>query len=498
MAGRTSSEARSTVKSVGGRTATPKSDAPDLVIRRATLVDVTTGELRPADVCVKAGRITAVLAPGSAGKARSEIDACGLFLAPGFIDMAARIETAMVSPQHYADTVLPHGVTTAVWRKSERPSSGQATGNIVKAAGKLRLLSSVDDLGGNDSFVIATSAGELTAMLRDGLSVIIDGSYPQALPDFVKALKRLPQFPLSLTLSSGHCLPDTLDREGGLIALMQRLVRNGLAPLHVIKAATINAAIALGRKDLGIVAPGRAADLVLLDDLNDLTIHTVIAGGTIVDRTAMRRPVIAATGAGVPLPCGHIEADHFRIATDSPAISVAAAPGDAPYGQMEGKIRKGMLALPDDVVMVALIDPHSKRAAKPDIRFISGFGRWRGAFATTLSYAPGKLLVIGRAEQDMAVAANSVIDAGGGMAVAADGWVHALMALPQHDIGNRRSLPEAAEALATIRDALATVVDWPQPFMLFRLLTGLTPNARPPAANEAEDAQSLMPIAAAG
>ncbi|TPW30562.1 adenine deaminase [Martelella alba] len=498
MTGRTSSEMRSAAKTAGGRKATPKEDTPDLVIRGATLVDVITGEQRAADVCIKESRISAVLLPGSAGAAAREIDACGLFLAPGFIDMAARIETAMISPQQYTDSVLLHGVTTAVWRANELPSDKSAQMNGAGSSGNLRLLSTVDDLGGNDSFVIAASAAELTAMLRDGLSVIIDGSYPQALPDFVKALKRLPQFPLTLTLSSGHCLPDTLDREGGLIALMQRLVRNGLSPVHVIKAATINAAIALGRRELGVVAPGRTADLVLLEDVNDLTIHTVIAGGTIVGKKAPRRTVIAATTGSAPLSCGHVSADLFSIKTDDPAIPVAAAPGDAPHAQMEGKIRKGRLDLPDDVVMVALIDPHAKRVQKPEVHFISGFGRWRGAFATTLSYAPGKLLVIGRSEQDMAVAANSVIDAGGGMAIAADGWVNALMALPINNGGNMRSLPEAAEALATIREALATVVDWPQPFMLFRLLTGLTPNARPPAANEATRERPRISIVAAG
>ena len=80
-------------------------------------------------------------------------------------------------------------------------------------------------------------------------------------------------------------------------------VAEGLAPLHALQSATLNPAKMLhGTDSLGTVAPGKLADLVLLDadplaDItNTTTVRAVIANGRYFDRTALDRMMAKVRG----------------------------------------------------------------------------------------------------------------------------------------------------------------------------------------------------------
>jgi adenine deaminase len=86
--------------------------APDLVLRGGVLANVMTRELYPAEIAIKAGRIAAVVAPGSADWGRCDVlDVTGCVVAPGFIDPHVHIESSMVSVTEYARAAISHGVT---------------------------------------------------------------------------------------------------------------------------------------------------------------------------------------------------------------------------------------------------------------------------------------------------------------------------------------------------------------------------------------------------
>ncbi len=88
--------------------------------------------------------------------------------------------------------------------------------------------------------------------------------------------------PATLTVCTDDVFPDYLVENGGVADVLRRLIRYGLDPLQAIRCATINNAIHLRRDDLGMVAAGRRADLVLLRDLNEITVDTVYVGGRCV------------------------------------------------------------------------------------------------------------------------------------------------------------------------------------------------------------------------
>ena len=101
-----------------------------------------------------------------------------------------------------------------------------------------------------------------------------------------------------------------IDAAGGVMALgtdhsngaavhreMELLVAAGIAPIDVIRIATLNGAKFLGKEDeLGSIAEGKLADMVLLDanpvaDINNTKkINTVIKNGVVIDRTKLKIP----------------------------------------------------------------------------------------------------------------------------------------------------------------------------------------------------------------
>ncbi len=144
----------------------------DLVLRRAKLVNVLSGEIHPADVAVCEGLIAGV---GTGYQGRLAVDLDGAFLAPGFIDAHVHIESSMVPPREFARAVLPRGVTTVVTDPHE-------IANVLGLAGIRFMLDQARDLPftmlvNASSCVPATEMGtagakldadDLAALAREG------------------------------------------------------------------------------------------------------------------------------------------------------------------------------------------------------------------------------------------------------------------------------------------------------------------------------------------
>mgnify|MGYP001813039555 FL=1 len=91
----------------------------DLLIANGQLLDVLTGTTRLADVGIVGGLIASVHAPDPTREAVKRLDASGCWIAPGLIDTHMHVESSMITPAEYAATVVPRGVTTAVWDPQE-------------------------------------------------------------------------------------------------------------------------------------------------------------------------------------------------------------------------------------------------------------------------------------------------------------------------------------------------------------------------------------------
>ncbi|MEM6441729.1 MAG: adenine deaminase C-terminal domain-containing protein [Pseudomonadota bacterium] len=316
-----------------------------------------------------------------------------------------------------------------------------------------------------------TSSEDLLEKLRAGLTIELRGSHPYLLPAFAEALAVMPALPSTLTLCSDDVFPDDLLATGGVDQTLRLLVKHGLQPLRALQAATFNAAQRLGRADLGLVAPGRRADLALFRDLEAFEAVRVLRDG---------RPPRLTAGTAAPPPEAPALATLIPDAFEVPAggASARAAVIDRPrftrWAERRMDVLGGRLAPPPDVTRIAVLHRHGRSDADPRVGFLGGWGTWRGAFATTVSHDSHNLTVFGADTEDMAAAANALIASGGGMAVAQGGAVIAHLPLPICGLVSAAPLAEVAEGIAAVRAAMDRVVAWEPPYLTFKALVGAT------------------------
>ncbi len=533
----------------------------DILITGGTLVDVVTGELRPADIGLVGPLIASVHTPGSRSDAGEIIDATGAFVSPGLIDTHMHVESSMVTPATYAAAVVPRGVTTVVWDPHEfgnvhgvdgvcwavgavdplplrfvmlAPScvpsapglemagadfdaaaieemlfwpkiSGLAEvmnmrgvidrdprmSAIVQAAleSEKLLCGHARGLTGSDlaAFMVAgvtsdhelVSADDLLQKLRAGLTIELRGSHDHLLPELVEAINRIGHLPQTVTLCTDDVFPDDLMDGGGLDDVVRRLVRYGMRPEWALRAATLNGAARLGRTDLGLIAPGRRADIAVFEDLADFRARAVIVSGTVVARTGAAccdMPAADPAPLRASVKLGRLTAQDFRVASEGKKIRLAtiARPRFTQWGETGADVVDGHVVPPEGTVMIAVTHRHGRADSRTRVGFLQGWGTWQGAFATTLAHDSHNLTVFGADPDDMAVAANAVIGAGGGMAVVQDGEVKALLPLPLSGLVSEAPLPEVADRFREIRAAMDAVVAWEPPYLVFKACFGAT------------------------
>ncbi len=533
----------------------------DILIQGGTLVDVVTGELRPADIGLVGSLIASVHEPGTRSDAADIIDAGGAFVSPGLIDTHMHVESSMVTPATYANAVLPRGVTTVVWDPHEfgnvngvagvrwaadairdlplrtvllAPSSVPSAPGLELAGadfdagiiadilswpeiggiaemmnmrgvidGEARISAIVQaglaagkpvngharSLAGTDlqAFVTAgvssdhelVSGDDLMAKLRAGLSIELRGSHDHLLPEFVNTLNALGHLPQTVTLCTDDVFPDDLARAGGLDDVVRRLVRYGLPAEWALRAATLNGAVRLGRHDLGLVAPGRRADIVVFEDLSEFRARTVIVDGKVIAKSGdMIEPLTDIDVAplyGTMKIAPLAEAD-FRICAAGTKVRVATIdrPRFTQWAEAVAEVEGGFVVPPEGTTVIAVAHRHGRADSRPRVGLLSGWGAWRGAFATTVSHDSHNLTVFGGNAADMAVAANAVIAAGGGMAVASGGKVDVLLPLPICGLVSEQPLAKIAAGFAELRDAVGRIVDWQPPYLVFKACFGAT------------------------
>ncbi len=531
----------------------------DLLIAGGTLVDVATGELRAADIGLVGPLIASVHPPGSRADAGRIVDAAGRFVAPGLIDMHMHIESSMVTPRRYAETVVPQGTTTLCWDPHEVgnvlgldgvrwavaasrglplrvlvlapscvPSAPglELAGATFEAAEMAEMLSWPEVAGvaevmdmrgvlarsphmqgivgaglgaaklvcgharglagaalqgfaaaGIESDHEITAGDDLLAKLRAGFTVELRGSHDYVLPGAVAALAALPHVPQTLTICTDDIFPDDLVAAGGMRDVLRRLVRYGMAPIDALRCATLNAAMRLGRRDLGLVAPGRRADIVLLDDLAGMNASSVFASGRHAAEGGRLLEATRPDPSGLPGNTMHLAPlvpGDFRLHAkgDAARLRTVNRPRFTEWAEVTAPVANGVVELPEETIMMAVIHRHGRAPAAPVLGVLQGWSRWRGALATTVAHDSHNLVVFGREPADMAAAANALIACGGGMAVASGGQVRAVLELPVCGLLSDAPAPDVAAAFAALKAAADAIVDWQPPILTFKAVVG--------------------------
>jgi adenine deaminase len=311
-----------------------------------------------------------------------------------------------------------------------------------------------------------TRLEDAVARARQGMRVMLRyGSAWHDVAAQAPAIVRDGLDPRRFILCTDDSHSQTLSTEGHMDRVVRHAVSQGIKPMTALQMATINTAEHFGvDRDMGMIAPGRWADVLLVKDLSVFTAHTVIARGVVaasegrllVDLPAASYPAWAMSTVKIPraLTAGDFELPAPGHDGEAAAHVIGVIENQAPNRHLTLKVPvRGGLAHPDitrDIAKVALVDRH-RASGRVQVGFAHGFGFTAAcAVATTVAHDCHQLVVVGTDETQMAVAANAAAACGGGQIVVKDGVVIGKVELPIAGLMSDKPAPEVARQAATV------------------------------------------------
>jgi adenine deaminase len=282
----------------------------------------------------------------------------------------------------------------------------------------------------------STEAGEAAAKAAMGMLVQVrEGSSARNLDTFLPLMAegRLGEW----CLCTDDIHPDDLIAEGHLDGLLRRVVAAGVAAPDAVRHATLVPARHYGLHDRGAVAPGRRADLLVVDDLAAFGPLVVIKDGRIVARDGAYLP--EPTTRRIPrentVHLAPYDASAFVLEVGDGPVPVIGIVPDQIVTRHERRAvgsNEGRWAFDPaiDVVLIANLERH-RATGNVGVGLVGGFGfRRHGAIGSSVAHDAHNLIIAGTNPADMLACARTLAETGGGFVVAADGAVRGQLDLP--------------------------------------------------------------------
>ena len=328
---------------------------------------------------------------------------------------------------------------------------------------------------------------EALQRLRSGYWVMLrEGSFRRDLEGTLKPLVARGLNTQRLILVTDGTAPDDAAADGHMDFVVRRAIKLGLSPVQAIQAATLNPAIYSGlEQEIGGIAPGRYADLAFLEDIDEMRVHSTMIGGKVVARQGKSlvpgRPITWPEETVRCLRLGaNVSPASFHIPCSSPRSKIRVmellsqnitAETIMDISPLNGALQSDSSR---DLLKVAVFERH-RPAGGIALGFLKGFGARVGAVGTTTNLDENTLMVAGSSDVDMALCANILIEAGGGMAVVDRGELLEKIDFPVGGIFSLGPWQEIGEGLGRIHRRLQERGSrFPKPIYALMFLTFVT------------------------
>jgi len=298
---------------------------------------------------------------------------------------------------------------------------------------------------GADSDHECGSAEEALQKARVGMRIAMrEGSAASNITQVVKALTEYKIDSRYFSFSADVLSAVRAVKKGHLDECIRLAISKGLNPVTAVQLATINAAELLKVDgELGSIAPGKIADVLLVDDLPTFKISLVIANGEIVVKNGeflaeLRSPSYPDFMYNTVRLKRPLNPKDFEIKAPETKETVTVRVIGARDGTLVTedlkvtlKVENGVVKqdLGKDVLKIAMID-RFHLSGKVGKGFVHGFGLMRGAIGSTYTPITENIIIVGATDEDMCLAANELAEVGGGMIAVQEGKVRALLELP--------------------------------------------------------------------
>jgi len=312
-----------------------------------------------------------------------------------------------------------------------------------------------------------TRLEDAVARARQGMRAMLRfGSAWHDVADQIRAITELRLDPRNFLLCTDDSHSATLLGEGHMDRVLRHAITQGVPPLTAIQMATINTAEHFGlSRELGMIAPLRYADILIVPDLTAFRPDVVIARGQVVaeneqilvDIPAIDYPDWAVQSVHLKQPLRGVD---FRLASpvDGPVTAnvIGVIENQAPTRHLHCTVlaENGEVCadMAQDIVKVALVERHTA-SGLVQVGLVNGFGfNVPCGLATTVAHDSHQMIVVGTDEEDMARAANRLAEIGGGQVVVWQGEVIGEVSLPIAGLVSNQRADQVAVQAQTVLD----------------------------------------------
>ncbi len=340
----------------------------------------------------------------------------------------------------------------------------------------------------------STRAEDVLAKMRLGMyAQFREGSAWHDLKQVAKSITERKIDTRFACLVSDDAHPATLLTKGHLNHIIRRALEEGIDAITAIQMVTINCAQCFQMDhELGSITPGKCADIVFLNNLEEIRVTRVLIDGEVVAEDGkMTLEFEPYTYPGWVTDSmhigGEITADTFRLEAPKLADGTAAPDGSGVdvqviqvfSGQVPDKATEATLTVKDgqvgsdidqDVLKTVVFERHHE-TGKKGFGFCKGFGIRCGAMASTVAHDAHNLLVVGTNDEDMALAANTLVESKGGMVIVSGGQVLGLVPLPIAGLMNDLPAEEMSELVENLEGCWERIgCTMVSPFMTMALI----------------------------
>ncbi len=330
------------------------------------------------------------------------------------------------NPAVFRDTIVSTVYARGIGRKVDG-NAPELFGNELAA----HIIAGGTDISCHET----TTKAEAIEKLRYGVYMLMrEGSTQRNMPECIRAITEEGLDSRRAILATDDMLAEDIAKTGHMNDIIRRTIREGVEPVEAIQMATINAATWQGFTEIGVLAPGKLADIAVIEGkLEDMNVSEVFLKGELVAKNgqlliplppytypdtvkhSVNRSPISAQDLMVPCDVnGKVKVRCIGLILDQNLT-------DAVEAEMEAENGSVKMSLEQDLLPIAVVGRHGQ----PDIggTFVKGFGLKHGAIAETVSHDTHNIMVMGANYEDMAVAVNRIIELQGGLVLVKDGQV---------------------------------------------------------------------------
>jgi len=414
---------------------------------------------------------------------------------PGFEDSGSVVTSADIEEEMKNENVVGLGEMMnfpgIVYSAEE---THKITGNTLKADKVVTGHYSIPETGaGLNAYVAAgircchesTRAEDALAKMRLGMyAQFREGSAWHDLGVVCKAITENKVDTRFACMISDDAHPVTLLSDGHLDHIVRRAISFGIDPITAVQMVTINTATCYRMDhELGSITPGKCADIIFVDDLTAFNVTRVMIDGELAAENGSicyeLKPYEFPEYAMNTMHVGEtITPETFKVPTSKTGsaevrvIEIIPAHVSDYERHCELKVIDGCLEsdTEQDVLKTFVFERHHETGTH-GVGFVKGFNIKNGAMASTVAHDAHNLLVVGTNDEDMALAANTLIKCGGGMCAVSGGKLLGCVELPLAGLMNTGSAEEVAKKVSVLGDAWKQIgCDIVSPFMTMALI----------------------------